>query len=267
MKDYVTAAELRNKERSAGVAGIVRYFNDGFTAIPCLESIKGIFDEIIFAYQPHAPGFHRKVLEDIINGRVPELKGMNIVPVEYKYEPVVKFIPGVIRDPRCTLGNYYNTAISACSKEKFIKIDTDQIYFNSVLKKIIEENKVINKLTYPYGVNYILTDSGEEVAPAQAPFNGLVGDTLIVDFRMDPIFMQGPRWEYLKMGKLFDKRRATVPAWLHVTQPRRPDNFAKELRGPQKNALPSDLRNVPEHELKWVMQKAKEAVIAAKSHK
>lgn len=259
--------EVLEKERTPGISGLVRYYNDGHTVIPCLESLKGVFDEIIFAYQPHEDGFDKEVLNAVIEGKIPELEGINIIPVDYRYNPVIKGSPKEMRDPRNSLANYYNTGLLACNKNKFMKIDTDQIYFNSVIKSIIKSNSEPNIIKYPFGVNYILTETGDEVSPALAPLNGMYGDTLVVDFSMKPFFMQGVRWEYLKLSKLFTKSPSGIPAWLHITQPRRPRNFHAELHSSQKNTFPSCIRDVPEHELKWALAKAKEAVIASRTSK
>lgn len=197
----IKQSDIIKKERKYGTSALIRYYNDGYTVIQCLESIRGIFDEIVFCYQPHENGYHKDVLEYLINKKVESLKDENIIFVPYHSIPYKNKTYDINKvHANYTMANYSNYALLACNYSRVIKIDTDQIYFNSILKNVVEKNVDPKNIVYPYGINYFLTPDGKEIAPCDNKFNGFDGDTLFIDFTLNPFFKQTENWEYLSFN-------------------------------------------------------------------
>lgn len=256
----VNQEDILSKEHTPGITGYVRYYNDGYTLIPSLESIRGIFDEIVIVHQP-TEGIHRERLNMVISGSVESLKNEKIRAFEYPVTPWVHGSPGKKPTEKVfTLANYYNYGMSKIHTSKFMKIDTDQIYFPSNLKMMLACNRIPHVITYPYGINLFMDDNGNHLSPQKSPLNGLYGDTLPTDFSIKPWFKQTHIWEQLQTT-VVKTIRFDRPCWLHVTQPRRPNHHGKNLGRPCRT---EHWNLVDKNEMAYALEEATKAIIESK---
>jgi hypothetical protein len=158
---FVTREDIQEKLRVPGVSALIRYYNDRHTLIPCLESIRGVFDEIVIVYQP-CDDFSEEILTQIEEGGIPSLSGENIRVFAYPwfvYPPLYPVIHGGV-PIRNSLANYCNYGLSKINRENFIKIDTDQIYLTERFKEMVRTGVSEGIDFSPFGINVFFSPDG-----------------------------------------------------------------------------------------------------------
>lgn len=120
-----------------GVSGIMRVKNDAEFVEMCIDSCIDALDELVIVYNEcsdNTPALiEKKRLQYPDKIKVYEYKykvyAVNLSKEEYEY------VLGLPDDSPHLLSNYYNFALSKVSYKYAVKIDADQLYFTSQLKK------------------------------------------------------------------------------------------------------------------------------------
>lgn len=236
-----------------GITAFIRYDGDGYTLLPCLKLINGLFDDIMLISHPSIlDDFHKNQLKYALSIYP------NIRHFEYPYMIWLKKYGVFPESDKHTLASYYNFGVNKIETNRWVKIDTDQVYFTSILKDIIELNKNYNDtVIYPYGINALLTENDELITPGDKQFNGYHCDTYIVHSdKMNTIYTHSIDYEVLN-NNIPIKNRYSKPAWLHVTQPRRPRWFQSFMNN--YILLKNDF-NIPEEEWNFACESLINAV-------
>lgn len=171
--------------------------------------------------------FHRKQLEYALS-IYPEIRYF-----EYPYTPWCLEHGGEPKSENHTLAAYYNFGVSKIETTRWMKVDTDQVYFPSILKEVLKLNIIYDgSTTYPCGINALLTDKNELITPGgDTRFNGHGGDTYIVHMgKMNSIHEHTIKYEKL-VNNISTKIKYPTPAWIHITQPRRPEYYKDYMVG------------------------------------
>lgn len=229
VENYVVSREtIEGETRRPGVSALIRYYNDRFTLIPSLESIRGIFDEIVIVHQP-CDDFSEDLLSRIGTGELPSLAGETIRIFCYPWFVCPPLGPVSPRRVQNSLANYCNYGLSKIQTEYFIKIDTDQIYFTSRFKEMVHSGVSEGVNFCPFGINLFFDHNEMPIFCPEELYNGLSGDTQLMSFANKPFFVQAPLWEVLTAGEL-NGRRFPEPLWLHVPQIRRPERLNPDFK-------------------------------------
>ncbi|MFD0894004.1 hypothetical protein KBB96_03320 [Luteolibacter ambystomatis] len=223
MDNYVADHKnIEERPRRLGISAFIRYYNDRHTLLACLESIRGVFDEILIIHQP-CDDHSEELLDRIGGGLIPSLAGERIRVISYPWFVYPPHYPVGWKKPDAlhTLANYCNYGLMHIETERFLKVDADQIYFNGVLKEMLERSTREGVDYFPFGINLFLDEDGSPMGDPARPFNGWDFDTEMMSFSRKPFFTHTRDYEILraegKRGPRFPK-----PLWVHLTQIRRP---------------------------------------------
>jgi len=218
----ITRGQIEAVFRRLGISALIRYYNDRHTLLPCLESVRGLFDEIVIVHQP-CDDFSEDLLKQIREGQVPSLKGEKISVYPYPWFVYPPHYPTAWPKPSLlqTMANYSNYGLAKITTSHYMCIDADQIYFNAVLKEMLAAG-IRDGVDYAaFGINIFITEAGSVIVNPKGVFNGLPGEHRMMSFARKPFFNHTPPYEVLQAQGL-KKQRHPQPAWLHVTQMRRP---------------------------------------------
>lgn len=222
--DYVITREyLEKRSLVPGITALIRYYNDRHTLLPCLESIRGVFDEIVIVHQT-CDDYSEDLLARIREKHFPSLAGESIHTYEYPWFVYPPHYPAEWPEPEevNTLANYCNYGLSKIRTEHFLKIDADQIYFRNILKEMVDAGRS-EKVDYAgSGINIFIDKEGECLIDPKHPGNGGGGDHRMMPPTSKPWFIHKPAYEVLTGVDLVEVR-FPKPVWLHLTQIRRPE--------------------------------------------
>ncbi len=211
---FLMAAENKPKNDKTIVSAFVRIKNEIKTIEASLNSIKGIFDKIVI--------IHSNELDDGTNELARQwcakVKGCEIHEYPHAVIPAHHASYRKKVQPENTLAAYYNFGLTFFGPEEWVvKIDADQIYITSQLKKSIDflrqnadENKsygIKGYNTYPY--------RGRLVKYKLGPHNGGT-DSFLIKRKYMGDFKQKEQYE--KLTKTSDiKGYKILPGfhWFH----------------------------------------------------
>lgn len=144
---YRIDKSLFNKKRERGVSGILRVKNDAEFIEAAIDSCIDALDELIIVYNGCTDDSPKIIKEKYVQYKdkiffyeyEPPIFANNLSEEEYEF---IKCQP--VGSPHL-LASYYNFALSKVNYEFVLKIDADQIYFSSELKKLCDAYRSVRK--------------------------------------------------------------------------------------------------------------------------
>lgn len=118
------------------ITAYIRLANEENTILPCLESIRNIFDQILVIYSEITD----RSLELIYN-YIKQNNIQNITIKKYPYHVLPPHSKQYISKEfniENSLAAYYNFGLQFINTDLLMKIDADQIYFNNLLSQFID---------------------------------------------------------------------------------------------------------------------------------
>lgn len=196
------------------ITAYLRVKNEENTIIPCLESIKGIFDKILIIYSEINDSSLSLMIEYISQNQI---KNIDIQKYPHKVlPPYSEEYKDKNYAPEQSLASYYNFGLQFIDTNLVCKIDADQIYFTKILKKKIDQIKYLDHSNYCYGIvgHHCLIDNNKIFQEKGLPFNG-GADSWITSME-DIYFKQEIYWEQ----KYSKKNKKCIvykdPMWIHM---------------------------------------------------
>jgi uncharacterized Fe-S cluster protein YjdI len=196
------------------ITGYIRLANEENTIIPCLESIKNIFDQILIVYSEITDNSLLLIkdyakLNPSQNIRI-EQYVYNVLPphsLEYKHKTF---------EYKHSLAAYYNFGLQFIDTDLLMKIDGDQIYFTKKLKLLIDKVKNSESTEINIGLkgfNCIVSNNCIKLHSSQN-FNG--GQDHFIVPTNKASFIQTEYWEKLSL-KNSSKTCSIQPEiyWVH----------------------------------------------------
>lgn len=177
-----------------GITAYIRLANEENTILSCLESIRGVFDQILV--------IHSEVTDsslELVKRYARENSAADIVVKEYPHLVLpphsVEYDGGGFNYEN-SLAAYYNFGLDSVRTEFVMKIDADQIYFNEELSKLVRSSICSDEenIRAVKGHNCIVSNGGLHLFKS-SPFNG-GNDHFLMRVR-DAFFEQSRYWEVL----------------------------------------------------------------------
>lgn len=191
------------------ITAYIRLANEEHTILPCLESIKDIFDEILILHS------------DITDNSLELIHNYKNQKINIKKYPYFVIPPHSDQyktgnyDSKNSLASYYNYGLQFIKTDLLMKIDADQIYFNNDLKKLITNTRQTSKNIYIgcVGHNCIVSNSQIYQHKSQ-PYNG-GRDHFIIPTKA-AAFVQTKYWEKLSLNYHIEYEQQPNPYWFHL---------------------------------------------------
>jgi hypothetical protein len=203
------------------ITGYIRLANEEHTILPCLDSIKNIFDKILI--------LHSNITDsslELINRYINQNNITNIEIQKYPYDVIpylsVEYATNSYKHQN-SLAAYHNFGLQFIETDFLMKIDADQIYINSKLKDYVNTiaNDKSQKIFCMTGHNCIVSRN-RIYLDKNRPINGGT-DHFCVPVK-NIYFVQEKRWELIKFKEF--KPKFHVPKttfWFHLQDGRRFD--------------------------------------------
>lgn len=195
----------------------IRLANEEHTILPCLESIKDVFDEILI--------LHSDITDNSLE-LLNSYKNQKVTIQKYPY-PVIpphsaEYEIGEYQSEK-SLASYYNFGLQYIKTDLLMKIDADQIYFNNDLKELITKIRQAPKDIHIgcVGHNCIISNSRVYIHTNQ-PYNG-GSDHFIIPTKCAS-FIQTKYWEKLSLNCHIEYDQQPNPYWFHLKNGHRYNN-------------------------------------------
>lgn len=181
------------------ISAFIRVGNEKNTILPCLESIKDIFDEYVIGYNNNS----KDGSVDLIKKYIKDSDLKNYYLYHYNHSvipPIADEYKNKTYNDDESLASYYNFVLSKIKTDMFAKIDCDQIYFRDILYSKI--NKITQSNNPYYGIvgydtgvykNYLLSFGPKK------KIKGINADHFIVTSNSEITFIQEKYWELIKL--------------------------------------------------------------------
>lgn len=199
------------------ITAYIRLTNEEKTILPCLDSIKNIFDSIIILYSNISDNSL-----SLIDSYILENKISNIKIYRYPHEVLsygAKEYKTNDYQFENSLACYYKYGLQHIDTDYWMKIDSDQIYFTD--KLIISINDILQKNISNYcydfiGYNTIIMENNIAINKKD-PFNGIT-DHMVIPNNKNIHYIQTDRWELIQLPETFriSHEYAQSPMWFHM---------------------------------------------------
>lgn len=213
------------------ITAYIRLANEENTIIPCLESIKDIFDEILILHSDITDNS----LELIYNYKHQKLNIKNypysVIPPHSKEYETGEYIL------ERSLASYYNFGLQYIKTDLLMKIDADQIYFHENLKMLVEQVKRVEKDIYfgCKGYNCVINNDKIYLHKNQR-YNG--GHDHFIIPTNSASFIQTKYWEKLSLKFPIIYEQQCNLCWFHMKKGHRYNNkFVSGNTYPQESLV------------------------------
>ncbi len=242
------------------ITALIRTFWDYSTLRASLESIQGVFDDIVVLYHDN----DEKTREILL-----ELQNLYNLRLIWYLPPFDITLIDTDMLKRCEyvkfLVDYYEFWRQQVRTDYFVKIDTDQIYFTEELKGAVQYVKKHNKRAILSGFNIYLQNNIYCI-DMQNPINWKRCDTVIVK-KGDIYFAPGWTYEvqvfkdrFWRLKKFFTQR---FFVWTHWQQFRRPGRLSALKKFSSIDSfnlfsfpIPFFLYNFKKNHYQWLIQES-----------
>lgn len=177
------------------ITAYIRLYNEENTILPCLESIKNIFDKVLIIYSEITD---RSL--DLVYDYINQNNINNFLIKQYPYSvlpPHSKEYKNNSYDYNHSLASYYNFGLQFIETDLLMKIDADQIYLTESLRDLVKNScKTLDKnnAIACMGNNCIIHNNKLMIHNKQ-PFNG--GHDHFIIYTDNADFIQNNQWELL----------------------------------------------------------------------